>query len=103
MRRSSVDPISRSLVGFLKVATHPTRRTLQPWLTQQGISLTAVRLLNLVEVPYSLKYLWSPLLDRFSFCWPGRRLICDSVQVFPALGQRHVVWTDNHPQVRVLE
>ena len=60
-----------------------TRRTLQPWLTLEGICLTAVRLLNLVEVPYSLKYLWSPLLDRFSFCWPGRRLICDSVQASP--------------------
>ena len=50
-----------------------TSRTLQPWLTLEGVSLTAVGLLSLVGLPYSLKFLWSPILDRFSFSRLGRR------------------------------
>ena len=50
-----------------------TSRTLQPWLTLEGVSLTAVGLLSLVGLPYSVKFLWSPVLDRFSFTRLGRR------------------------------
>lgn len=50
-----------------------TSRTLQPWLTLEGVSLTTVGLLSLVGLPYSLKFLWSPILDRFSFSRLGRR------------------------------
>ncbi len=50
-----------------------TSRTLQPWLTLEGVSLTAVGLLSLVGLPYSVKFLWSPILDRFTFSRLGRR------------------------------
>ncbi len=50
-----------------------TTRTLQPWLTLEGVSLTTVGLLSLVGLPYSVKFLWSPLLDRFTFQRMGRR------------------------------
>ncbi len=50
-----------------------TSRTLQPWLTLEGVSLTAVGLLSLVGLPYSVKFLWSPILDRFTFLRLGRR------------------------------
>ena len=50
-----------------------TSRTLQPWLTLEGVSLTAVGLLSLVGLPYSVKFLWSPILDRFSIRRLGRR------------------------------
>ena len=50
-----------------------TGPTLQAWLTLDGVSLTAVGLFSLVGLPYSVKFLWSPILDRFSFSRLGRR------------------------------
>jgi PAT family beta-lactamase induction signal transducer AmpG len=38
--------------------------TLSIWLTEAGISLTAIGLFALVGTPYNLKYLWAPLIDR---------------------------------------
>jgi PAT family beta-lactamase induction signal transducer AmpG len=50
-----------------------TSRTLQAWLTVEGVDLTTVGLLSLVAIPYSLKFVWSPILDRFSLPFLGRR------------------------------
>ena len=50
-----------------------TSRTLQAWLTVEGVDLTTVGLLSLVAIPYSLKFVWSPILDRFSIPFLGRR------------------------------
>jgi PAT family beta-lactamase induction signal transducer AmpG len=50
-----------------------TGPTLQAWLTLDGVSLTAVGLFSLVGLPYSVKFLWSPILDRFTFSRLGRR------------------------------
>lgn len=36
-------------------------------LRQEGLSLTAIGLLPLVVLPITLKFLWSPLIDRYSF------------------------------------
>lgn len=36
-------------------------------LRQQGLSLAAIGLLPLVVLPITLKFLWSPLIDRYSF------------------------------------
>lgn len=50
-----------------------TAGTLQAWMTVRGVSLQTIGLFALVGLPYTLKFLWAPLLDRFS--WPrfGRR------------------------------
>jgi MFS transporter, PAT family, beta-lactamase induction signal transducer AmpG len=50
-----------------------TSRTLQAWMTVAGVDLTTIGLFSLVGLPYSLKFLWSPLIDRFSFPFLGRR------------------------------
>lgn len=50
-----------------------TSRTLQAWMTVEGIDLTAIGLFSLVGLPYSLKFLWSPLLDRYTIPFLGRR------------------------------
>lgn len=50
-----------------------TSRTLQAWMTVEGIDLPRVGLFSLVALPYSLKFLWSPLLDRFIPPILGRR------------------------------
>lgn len=50
-----------------------TSTTLQAWMTKEGVSLTSIGLFSLVALPYSLKFLWSPLLDRYVPPFMGRR------------------------------
>jgi MFS transporter, PAT family, beta-lactamase induction signal transducer AmpG len=50
-----------------------TSKTLQAWMTVEGVSLTNIGLFSLVSLPYSLKFLWAPLLDRFVPPFLGRR------------------------------
>src|ERR1044072_4426587 len=40
--------------------------TLKGWLTSEGVDLKAVGLFSIVTLPYSLKFLWAPIVDRFS-------------------------------------
>ncbi len=47
--------------------------TLQAWLTVQGVEVKQIGLFSLVGLPYVLKFLWAPLLDRYQPGWPGRR------------------------------
>jgi len=50
-----------------------TLTVLQAWLTQTGVSLTTIGFSGLVGLPYALKFLWAPLLDRFKPLGLGRR------------------------------
>ncbi|HEY3176954.1 MAG TPA: MFS transporter [Candidatus Polarisedimenticolia bacterium] len=43
------------------------------WMRSAGIDIRVVGLLTLAQAPWSFKVLWSPLLDRFSPPWMGRR------------------------------
>ena len=43
------------------------------WLFTEGISLKAIGAMTLIQLPYTWKFLWSPLLDRFSLPGLGRR------------------------------
>ena len=47
--------------------------TLQAWLTVAGVDIRAIGAFSLVGLPYSTKFLWAPLLDRFSPPILGRR------------------------------
>ena len=38
---------------------------LQAWLTDEGVSKSTIGLFALVGVPYSLKFLWAPIFDRY--------------------------------------
>lgn len=40
-----------------------TGSTLQAWLTEEGVSLTSIGLFAAVGLPYTLKFLWAPLID----------------------------------------
>jgi MFS transporter, PAT family, beta-lactamase induction signal transducer AmpG len=42
-----------------------TSRTLQLWMVDANVDLKVITLFGLVSVPYSLKFLWAPFLDRF--------------------------------------
>ncbi len=50
-----------------------TSGTLQAWLTVENIDLQTIGLFTLVGLPYTLKFLWAPLMDRFPLPWLGRR------------------------------
>jgi MFS transporter, PAT family, beta-lactamase induction signal transducer AmpG len=47
--------------------------TLAAWLTQAGVPLGDLGLFSIVALPYSLKLLWAPLVDRFALPFLGRR------------------------------
>lgn len=48
--------------------------TLSYWLAELGVSLTAIGLFGLVRFSYSLKFLWSPLIDRMPIPFLTARL-----------------------------
>jgi PAT family beta-lactamase induction signal transducer AmpG len=43
------------------------------WLRDEGVSLAEIGLFSLIGIPYVWKFIWSPLLDRYSFGRLGRR------------------------------
>ena len=50
-----------------------TGQAMQAWLTMDGIDLATIGFLSLVGLPYTFKFLWAPLMDRFELPWLGRR------------------------------
>jgi PAT family beta-lactamase induction signal transducer AmpG len=50
-----------------------TAGTLQAWLTVDGVDLRTIGFFSLVGLPYTMKFLWSPVMDRFVLPWLGRR------------------------------
>lgn len=63
-----------TLIGFSSgLPLYLTSRTLQAWMTVEQVDLGAIGLFSLVGLPYSLKFIWSPLLDRFAVPILGRR------------------------------
>lgn len=63
-----------TLLGFSSgLPLFLTSKTLQAWMTVEGVDLTAIGLFSLVGIPYSLKFIWSPLIDRFAVPILGRR------------------------------
>jgi len=51
-----------------------TGSVLQAWMTKEGVDLGTIGLFALVGLPYTLKFLWAPLLDRYTLiAFMGRR------------------------------
>lgn len=46
---------------------------LQAWMKESGADLTAIGLMALVGLPYTVKFLWAPLFDFYSLPFLGRR------------------------------
>jgi PAT family beta-lactamase induction signal transducer AmpG len=69
-RRVAVMP----LLGFssgLPLAL--TSGTLQAWLAVVGMDIRTIGIFSLVGLPYALKFIWAPFMDRFTPAWLGRR------------------------------
>ncbi|MBI4843197.1 MAG: AmpG family muropeptide MFS transporter [Nitrospirae bacterium] len=50
-----------------------TITVLQAWMKEEGVDLTVIGAMSLVGLPYTIKFLWAPLVDRFTFPFFGRR------------------------------
>ena len=50
-----------------------TLSVLQAWMKDEGIDLTVIGMMTLVGLPYTLKFLWAPFLDRYTLPFLGRR------------------------------
>src|SRR5882724_5812136 len=50
-----------------------TGQAMQAWLSVEGVNVATIGFLSLVGLPYTFKFLWAPLMDRFELPWLGRR------------------------------
>ncbi|MEJ7670946.1 MAG: AmpG family muropeptide MFS transporter [Casimicrobiaceae bacterium] len=71
------------------------------WLRTEGVDLKAIGLFALIQLPYTWKFVWSPLLDRFGLPVLGRRrgwmlltqvLLLVSIPAFGQLNPRADLW-----------
>jgi PAT family beta-lactamase induction signal transducer AmpG len=67
-----------------------TGTAMQAWLVKEGFNVEKIGWLGLVALPYSLKFLWSPLMDRYVPPMLGRRrgwvLLCQLALIVVILG-----------------
>jgi len=50
-----------------------TGSVLQAWMKEEGVDLATIGLFALVGLPYTLKFLWAPVVDRYTLPLLGRR------------------------------
>ena len=50
-----------------------TITVLQAWMKEKGVDLTVIGIMSLVGLPYTMKFLWAPVMDRFTLPLLGRR------------------------------
>ena len=50
-----------------------TSKTLQGWMTTAKVDLATIGFFSLVTLPYSLKFVWAPVMDRYIPPFLGRR------------------------------
>jgi PAT family beta-lactamase induction signal transducer AmpG len=64
-----------TLLGFASgLPLGLTGQAMQAWLSMDGIDLATIGFLSLVGLPYTFKFLWAPLMDRFE-PWGLERLL----------------------------
>jgi PAT family beta-lactamase induction signal transducer AmpG len=63
-----------TLLGFASgLPLALTGQAMQAWLSLDGIDVATIGFLSLVGLPYTFKFLWAPLMDRFDPPLLGRR------------------------------
>lgn len=72
------------------------------WLRDQGVSLAEIGLFSLIGIPYVWKFIWSPLIDRYSLGRLGRRrswmlatqvLLLISIATFGMVNPVESIWS----------
>lgn len=63
-----------TLLGFASgLPLALTGQAMQAWLSVEGLDVATIGFLSLVGLPYTFKFLWAPLMDRFEPPGLGRR------------------------------
>ena len=63
-----------ALLGFASgIPLALSDSTLQAWLTVANLDVSTIGLFSLVGLPYTIKFLWAPIIDRFDLKFLGRR------------------------------
>ena len=63
-----------TLLGFASgLPLALTGQAMQAWLSVSGVDIATIGFLSLVGLPYTFKFLWAPLMDRFELPGLGRR------------------------------
>jgi PAT family beta-lactamase induction signal transducer AmpG len=74
---------------------------LPAWLRTEGVDLKTIGFFALIQLPYTWKFLWSPLLDRFALPLLGRRrgwmlvtqlVLLAAIPLFGVLHPRVDIW-----------
>jgi PAT family beta-lactamase induction signal transducer AmpG len=75
---------------------------LPAWLRTEGVDLKTIGFFALIQLPYTWKFLWSPLLDRYALPLFGRRrgwmlvtqvVLLAAIPLFGVLGPRQDIWS----------
>ncbi len=67
--------------------------TLQAWFADAGLSLWLTSALSLIGLPYLIRFLWAPVLDRYRILPLGkRRGWILGMQIFLAIGLHAMTW-----------
>jgi PAT family beta-lactamase induction signal transducer AmpG len=78
-----------------------TAGTLQAWLAAENVDIVAIGWFALVGQPYTYKFLWAPLMDRYTLPFLGRRrgwllvtqlLLAASIVLMGTLTPRDSTW-----------
>lgn len=66
--------VAVTLLGFASgLPLALTGQAMQAWLSMEGLDVATIGFLSLVGIPYTFKFLWAPLMDRFELPLLGRR------------------------------
>ena len=79
-----------------------TAGTLQAWLTVAGLDLKTIGIFTLVGLPYTVKFLWAPLMDRLVPPWLGRRrgwMLVTQISVAVGLAAMAVTGPGQRPEI----
>ncbi|GAB4184453.1 MAG: AmpG family muropeptide MFS transporter [Wenzhouxiangellaceae bacterium] len=78
------------LLGFMSgMPLYVCIQLVPGWLRTEGVDLATIGLFSLVQFPYVWKFLWSPLLDRYSIQALGRRrgwMVVTQLLLFVCIG-----------------
>ncbi|HSU45121.1 MAG TPA: AmpG family muropeptide MFS transporter [Casimicrobiaceae bacterium] len=75
---------------------------LPAWLRTGGVDLKTIGFFALIQIPYTWKFLWSPLLDRYALPLLGRRrgwmlvtqvVLLAAIPLFGALDPKVEIWS----------
>ena len=78
-----------------------TSKTLQAWMTVENVDLGTIGMMSLVALPYSLKFIWAPLLDRYIPPLFGRRR--GWIFIAQVLLMLSIIWMSFHDPRRGLQ